>query len=176
MRILTTTVLILTANLSACGESHNSTLGLMNWFGDNRTSKTASEQTEAKNPLLAETKRGLFKMKPNRDAVYLGTKIDQVTDLVIESVPGGAVIRATGLASEQGVFQVQLTPTTDDETPVNGVLTYRLEGIHPPTARNVGSNHTRTVVAARALTDQELSDVRRIRIEAARNAQTSLRH
>ena len=116
----------------------------MNWFDNNRTSKNTSEQTEAKNPLLAETKRGLFKMKPNRDAVYLGTKIDQVTDLVIESVPGGAVIRATGLASEPGVCQVQITPTTDDQPPVHGVLTYRQEAIHPQTPRNAASTLPRT--------------------------------
>lgn len=173
MRILTTAVLISAVSLSACGAIGETDVNPINWFGKGRVSKAVSEQSEPTNPLIAEAKGGLFKMKRDRGAIYLGTPIDQVTNLVIERVPGGAIIRATGLTAVQGVFQVQLTPTTEDEKPVNGVLTYRLEGIRPPSARAVGSMLTRTVVAARALTDQELSDVRTIRVEATRNAQTS---
>ena len=175
MRFLTTAVLISAVSLSACGAIGESAVNPINWFGKGRASKAVSEQAQPTNLLIAEAKSGLFKMKRDRDAIYLGTPIDQVTNLIIERVPGGAIIRATGLTAVQGVFQVQLTPATEDETPVNGVLTYRLEGIRPPSARAVGSTHTRTVVAARALTDQELSDVRTIRVEAARNAQTSRR-
>jgi hypothetical protein len=115
---------------------------------------------------------GRFQRK-DREVVYLGKPIDQVTNLVIERVPGGAVIRATGLTTVQGVSLVQLTPSTEDGTPINGVLTYRLEGVRPVFNESVGSTHTRTVVAARALTDQELAGVRSIRVKGAHNAQTS---
>jgi hypothetical protein len=96
-----------------------------------------------------------------------------VTNLVIERIPGGAVIRATGLTAVQGLSLVQLTPSTEDETPINGVLNYRLEGVRPVINESVGSTYTRTVVAARALTDQELAGVRSIRVKGAHNAQTS---
>ena len=124
--------------------------------------------------MIQESSQGLFQSKDS-EVVYLGKPIDQVTNLVIERVPGGAVIRATGLTAVQGVSLVQLTPSTEDGTPINGVLTYRLEGVRPVFNESVGSTHTRTVVAARALTDQELAGVRSIRVEGARNAQTSRR-
>jgi len=124
--------------------------------------------------LIQESSQGLFQSKDS-EVVYLGKPIDQVTNLVIERVPGGAVIRASGLTAVQGVYLVQLTPTTEDETPINGVPAYRLEGVRPEFNEGVGSTHTRTVAAARALTDQELAGVRSVRVEGARNAQTSLR-
>ena len=98
-----------------------------------------------------------------------------MTNLVIERVPGAVVIRASGLTAVQGVYLVQLTPTTKDETPINGVLAYRLEGVRPEINKGVGSTHLRTVAAALALTDQKLAGVRSIRVEGARNAQASLR-
>lgn len=124
--------------------------------------------------MIQESSRGLFQSKDS-EVVYLGKLIDQVTNLVIERALGGAVIRASGLTAVQGVYLVQLTPTTEDETLINGVLAYRLEGVRPEFNEGVGSTHMRTVVAALALTDQKLAGVRSIRVEGARNAQTSLR-
>ena len=102
--------------------------------------------------MIQESSRGLFQSKDS-EVVHLKKPIDQVTNLVIEHVPDGAVIRASGLTAVQGVYLVQLTPTTEDETPINGVLAYRLEGVRPECNEGVGSTHTRTVAAARALTD-----------------------
>ena len=121
MRILTTTVLISALALGACGTIRDSVVNPANWFGKGRSSNSAAEQSSNTNPLIQESKRGLFQSK-DREVVYLGKPIDQVTNLVIERVPGGAVIRATGLTAVQGVYLVQLTPATEDETPVNGVL------------------------------------------------------
>ena len=176
MRLLTTSVLISALALSACGTIRDSAINPANWFGKGRTSQALIEQKASTNPLLpANKKTGLFAQQRARNAIYQGSPIDQVIDLVIERVPGGAVIRATGLTAVQGVYAVQLTPATDDNTPVDGVLTYRFEGIRRSTPQAVGSKHTRTVVAARALTDQELQGVRTIRVQAARNVQTSRR-
>jgi hypothetical protein len=134
----------------------------------------APEQSLNINPFIQESSRGLFQSKDS-EVVYLGKLIDQVTNLVIERAPGGAVIRASGLTAVQGVYLVQLTPTTEDETPINGVLAYRLEGVRPEFNEGVDSTHMRTVAAALALTDQKLAGERSIRVEGARNAQTSLR-
>ena len=175
MRILTTSVLISVLAVTACGTLRDSAVNPSNWFGKGRTSQAPVEQTASTNPLLpsGKPKTGIFGKKRALDAIYQGQPIDQVTNLVIEKVPGGAVIRATGLTAAQGVYAVQLTPTTKNNTPVDGVLTYRFEGIRPASPQNVGSTHTRTVVAARALTDQQLQGVRTIRVQAARNVQTS---
>lgn len=177
MRILTTSVLISVLAVSACGTIRDSAVNPANWFGKGRTSQAPIEQTASTNPLIpgGKQKTGIFAKKRARDAIYLGQPIDQVTNLVIERVPGGAVVRATGLTAVQGVYAIQLTQVTKDNTPVDGVLTYRFEGIRPATPQGTGSKHTRTVVAARALTNQELQGVRTIRVQAARNVQTSRR-
>ena len=120
-------------------------------------------------------RRGIFASLRERDAEYKGTPFDQVTDLRIERIPGGAIIRATGLAARQGIYEVRLTPATEDETPVDGVLTYRLEGMRPGYATPVGTKPTREVVAARKVTDQTLQGVRSIRVEGVSNAQVSRR-
>jgi hypothetical protein len=175
MRILTTTVLISALTLTACGTIRDSRVNPANWFGNGRAAPVSVEQKVSTNPLLPAEREGIFAQKRARDAIYLGQPIDQITNLVIERVPGGAIIRATGITAVQGVYSVQLTPVSDDEIPVDGVLSYRLEGIRPARNQGVGSTHTRTVVAARALTRQQLVGVRTIRVQAARNAQASRR-
>ena len=134
MRILTTTVLISALALGACGTIRDSVVNPVNWFGKGRSSNSAAEQSSDTNPLIQESRRGLFQSKDS-EVVYLGKPIDQVTNLVIERVPGGAVIRATGLTAVQGVYLVQLTPTTEDETPINGVLALSLGRCAPRVQR-----------------------------------------
>jgi hypothetical protein len=177
MRIFTTSVLISVLAVSACGTLRDSAVNPSNWFGKSRTSQTPIEQPANTNPLIlgGKQKTGIFAKKRARDAIYQGQPIDQVTNLIIEQVPGGAVIRATGVTAVQGVYAIQLTPATEDNTPVDGVLTYRFEGIRPARPQGTGSTHTRTVVAALALTDQQLQGVNTIRVQAARNVQTSRR-
>lgn len=176
MHILTTSVLISALALTACGTIRDSRVNPLNWFGKGQTTAAPLEQKASTNPLLQNTKkRGIFAKAREKNALYRGQPIDQVTNLVIERVPGGAVIRATGLTAAQGVYDLQLTPANKDNTPVNGVLTYRLEGIRPAKPQPVGSTHTRTVVVAQALTDQELQGVVTIHVQAARNVQTSSR-
>ncbi|WP_386260101.1 hypothetical protein [Sulfitobacter aestuariivivens] len=95
--------------------------------------------------------------------------------MTVERIPGGAIVRATGLAARQGIYAVQLTPANDDEEPVNGVLTYRLEGVRPQQPTAVGAVPTREVIAARRLTDQQLRAVSQIRVEGQLNAQVARR-
>ena len=70
---------------------------------------------------------------------------------------------------------MQLTPENEAEEPVDGVLTYRLEGIRPGRNTAVGTVPTREVIAARRLTEQQLRGVRSIRVEGAQNALVSRR-
>lgn len=175
MRILLPTVLVSTLALSGCGSFGDSRLNPGNWFGAPAAETTATTASgTAANPLIPQ-RRGLFAGLRARQATYEGRPFEQVTDLTIEPVPGGAIIRATGLAARQGIYAVQLTPENPDEIAVDGVLTYRLEGLRPDANTPVGPIPTREVVAARAVTDQLLRGVHTIRVEGAQNAQIARR-
>ena len=67
------------------------------------------------------------------------------------------------------------SPVVEDETPVDGVLSYRLEGIEPDANTAVGASATREVTVARKVTDQDLRGVSTIRVEGVRNARVARR-
>ncbi|MCX7559617.1 hypothetical protein OS190_08545 [Sulfitobacter sp. F26204] len=158
--------------LGACASIRESRVNPLNWFGQSRSEPVAT--VENTNPLIP-TRSGLFAKRRSSEEVYEGRPFEQVTNLTIERVPGGAIVRATGLAARQGIYAVQLTPANEEEKPVDGVLTYRLEGIRPKQQTPIGSKPTREVIAARPLTDQQLAGVRRIRVEGQLNAQVARR-
>lgn len=164
MRVTLSALLISSMFVASCG---GSSLNPLSWFGRSTSVPIAQETV---NPLIPQS-GGLFKRrtKAERNA-YVGTPFEQITNLKVERVPGGAIIRATGLAARQGIYAVRLTPANEDETPVDGVLTYRLEGVRPSKSTPAGATATREVTAARKLTDQELLGVRTIRIEGTQNA------
>lgn len=172
MRKTLTILLVSTLTLTACGVVRDSRVNPFNWFGKAR-SETVDTETNT-NPLIPKG-GGLFSRARATDAVYLGRPFEQITHMTVERIPGGAIIRATGLAARQGIYAVQLTPANEAEEPVDGVLTYRLEGIRPSRATPVGTKPTREVTAARQITDQQLRGVRRIRIEGQNNALVSRR-
>ncbi|WP_299145584.1 hypothetical protein [uncultured Tateyamaria sp.] len=176
MRLLTTSLLVATMTVTACGAVRDSRINPFNWFGSSRSEPIERAPVKEDNPLIPEERRGLFTSVRRETEVYLGTPLDQVSGLVIERVPGGAIVRATAIASVDGVYNVQLTPADDDGEPdENGTLTYRFEGVKPANAGRRNSQTQRTYNAAVRLTDQELSRVRSIRVEGVRNAQTVAR-
>lgn len=174
MRISLTILLAASVSLGACGVVRNSALNPTNWF-DRSTSEAIKVVDEEPVNLLIPQKSGLFAKKSSEEANYDGKPFDEIVDLTIERIAGGAIIRATGRADRQGIYSVRLTPVVEDETPVNGVLTYRLEGVKPDANTAVGASATREVTAARKLTDQDLRGVRTIRVEGVRNAQVARR-
>jgi hypothetical protein len=126
---------------------------------------------ENTNPLIPERSDSIFSRR-DQVVVYPGTPIETVSAVLVERVPGGAIIRAEGVAGVQGVYDVRLTPATEDEVAEDGVLTYRLEGIRPAGTAAVGPPNTREVIAARRVTDRSLEGVRSIRVEGLQNAQS----
>ncbi|MGH1355396.1 MAG: hypothetical protein ACRBBS_09995 [Thalassovita sp.] len=163
--LLTLTVAALV--LSGCG---NSRLNPFNWFGRGQPVPVATgAQT---NPLIPLGRNG----RPvKEEAPYLGSLIAQVTEVRVERVPGGAVVRATGIGHFQQSFDVQLTSPTDGQA-VNGTLTYQFRAYVPPAGDRVaGPASSRQITAAAYLTENELAGVRKIRIEAAGNALESRR-
>lgn len=159
--------------IGACATVRESRVNPFNWFGSS-TSEPVTEQQNT-NPLIPKSSGGLFARRRADEANYQGRPFEQVTNLTIERVPGGAIVRATGLAARQGIYKVQLTPENEDELPVDGVLTYRLEGIRPRAQTPIGTKPTREVIAARPLTDQQLAGVRSIRVEGQLNARVARR-
>ncbi|TMM54717.1 hypothetical protein [Sulfitobacter sabulilitoris] len=174
MRKTLTALMLSTLVVSGCGAIRDSRANPFNWFGRGEPTATAPVNATAANPLIPQ-RSGLFASARNRAAIYTGQPIDTVTDLTIERIPGGAIIRATGVPARQGVSSVRLTPATAEDVPVNGVLTYRLDAVPAPGPQPVGSVASRQVVVARKVTDQDLRGVRSIRVEAARNALESRR-
>lgn len=167
-------LLAATLAVGACASVRESRVNPFNWFGQSRSESIEATDTGPVNPLIPQ-REGLFSRNRAEQATYVGRPFEQVTNLTIERVPGGAIIRATGLAARQGLYDVQLTPENVDEEPVDGVLTYRLEGVRPVAQTPIGTKPTREVIAARNLTDQQLRGVRRIRVEGQLNAQVSRR-
>ncbi|MEO0401272.1 MAG: hypothetical protein AAF214_02750 [Pseudomonadota bacterium] len=177
MRLLTTSLLVATMTLTACGAVRDSRINPFNWFGQSRSESVQRTPRAEVNPLIPEEREGLFASIRNQgEEEYFGTPIDQVSGLVIERVPGGAIVRATAIADVDGVYDVQLTPPNDESVPdENGVLTYRFEGVHPEARSRNTTQRQRTLVAAQRLTDNQLADIRTIRVEGRRNAQSTRR-
>ena len=174
MRIPLSVLLVASLTLGACGAVRDSAFNPANWFGRSTSEAVTDSEGKPVNPLIPSS-NGLFAGLRAEEADYAGKPFDQITDLAVERVPGGAIIRATGLADRQGIYSVRLTPLTEDESPVNGVLTYRLEGVRPDANTPVGAPATREVTAARKVTDQILVGVRTIRVEGVRNARVARR-
>lgn len=176
MRTALPAILIAIVTVSACTTVRESRLNPANWFG-NSTEVVVADTTEPDevNPLIPQ-RAGFLEQLRRREEVYLGEPIDEVRQIVVERVPGGAIIRATGVSSYQGIYSVSLRPEFEGEDiAVDGVLTYRLDGRRPENFVTGGPERLRTVTAARAVTDQQLRGVRIIRVEGARNAQESRR-
>jgi hypothetical protein len=174
MRIPLSVLLVASLGLGACGIIRDSALNPTNWFGRSTSETLATQDATPVNPLIPQT-NGLFARRGVEEAIYTGQPFDEIVDLTVERVSGGAIIRATGLAARQGIYSVQLTPADAEGLPVNGVLTFRLEGVEPDHRTAVGGPATREVTAARRITDQELRGVSTIRVEGLRNARVTQR-
>lgn len=167
------TLLISGVALGGCGVVRDSALNPANWFGRSQQAPVETT-TEAANPLIPRGNT-LFRRASADKVDYQGVLFEEVIELKVERVPGGAIVRATGRAARQGRYEVRLTPVVEDETPVNGVLTYRFEGVIPAVLTDIGTPPTREVTAARRVTDQTLRGVNTIRVEAERNARVARR-
>ncbi|MEM6375006.1 MAG: hypothetical protein AAF686_02125, partial [Pseudomonadota bacterium] len=192
MRVRICCLLIATLTLSACGGWRDSNVNPRNWFGGGGGSvpNTQTQLTpltpsdrQTGNPLIddddsAQIVRanttpvarsgGLFRR--TRQAVYAGTLVDQISDIGVESLPTGRILRVTGAPLREGAFDVRLIEVNPDG-PVNGVLEYTLNALQPADFGR-GTETTRRVEAAAFISNADLEGVRQIRVRAQRNAQT----
>ncbi|MHA7877186.1 hypothetical protein [Roseivivax sp.] len=145
--------------LSACGTRLNP----FNWFGPARS--VPVEAGSETNPLIPARRASVFRTE--REEVYLGQPIAELSDLTIERRPGGAIVRASGIARVPGRYEAQLTPIEAEST--GGRLVYALEVRLYRSSAGTGPKARRVTVAT-FLTDQELSEVAEIEVRSASNA------
>ncbi|MDJ0628839.1 MAG: hypothetical protein QNJ44_11315 [Rhodobacter sp.] len=139
--------LVLVATVAGCSRVAESRFNPFNWFG-------RSEQATA------------VTTNPNADPRPL---IGQVIALRVEQVPGGAIVRATGLPNRQGYFDGALVPL-NRELPQDGVLSYQFRISAPFQPTRVGTPQSREVLVGRFVSEQTLQGVRQIRVSGAANA------
>ena len=137
--------------LSACGGFRESRYNPLNWFG--------ASQPRAAAPAAAE--------RP----VDPRPLVDQVIAMAIEPMPGGAILRATGLPPTQGYWMAELVHHRGGaEDPVaGGVLIFDFRvAPPPPDAALAGQPASREIEAAIFLSDNDLAGIRTIVVRGAR--------
>lgn len=141
--------------LASCGISETR-LNPFNWFGgsEDATSAQPLEVVELRDPrpLVAE-----------------------ITQLVIERTPGGAIVRVTGLPATQGWHNADLVSANPDGQPFNGVLSYSLRAEPPQTQTRVSTRQSRELTVAVFISDIALSGVRVIQVTGAQNSRIARR-
>jgi hypothetical protein len=137
--------------LAACGSSLNP----MNWFGG------STEELVASTP----------EAQAARDPRPL---VDQVTELGVDRVPGGAIVHATGLPSRQGFWNAALVAQSGGPDK-SGVLIYQFRIFPPLTTTLQGTPPSREVTAALFLSGQDLEGVRTIVVRGASNQRSARR-
>jgi hypothetical protein len=135
--------------LAGCARVSESRLNPLNWFGRGHKVETVVVE-----PSASIDPRNL---------------VAQVATLRVEQVPGGAIVRATGVAERQGYFDAQLLPV-GGEVAVKGVLTYYFKVSPPITQTRVGTARSREIVVGRFVSNQTLQGVKQIRVNARTNA------
>ncbi|PJE25704.1 hypothetical protein SAMN06297129_2515 [Pseudooceanicola antarcticus] len=166
MRKFLPVLLIAALGVSGCGYVRDSRLNPFNWFGSAESRElSAAEAAAQDNPLIP--KRSAFANKPDAD---LRDRIAGLEGLVVERIPGGAIVRVTGISSSVRSFDVGLRELPG--TP--GVARYEMV-TYLPEFPATGPVQTRRYTAAVRLSDTELAQVRTIEVLSASNALTSRR-
>ncbi|MCG6903970.1 MAG: hypothetical protein LJE68_14945 [Rhodobacter sp.] len=140
--------LMVVGTLANCSRVAESRLNPFNWFG-------RSERTQV-----------VVASNPNADPRKL---VAQIITLRVEKVPGGAIVRATGLPTRQGYYDGELLPVVAENAP-EGVLSYEFRISPPLEQTRVSTQQSREVVVALFVSEQSLAGVRQIRVSAASNA------
>ncbi|WP_296763569.1 hypothetical protein [Sediminimonas sp.] len=155
MRRPITLFVVAALTLSACGTVRESRLNPFNWFGQSRSESV--ERVQETNPLIPQRAA----RKQRRDAPVPGPLIARVTDMTVDRVPGGAVIKAEGLAASAGAFDVVLVARDNADA---AKLSYEMRARLPARAPRGGPETGRRVVAAASVTDQKLQGIRTIEV------------
>ncbi|MCP5087677.1 MAG: hypothetical protein GY952_12855 [Rhodobacteraceae bacterium] len=122
---------------------------------------------------------GSFGLFPNRQNKNLtpaqkvasdhGNFVPVVSDVRVEPVKAGAIIRVTAKASRQGYYDVVLLAPGGLEPDENGVITLELRAKQPEHWTPTSTERSRKIVVGRFISIQKLRRTRAINVIAAQN-------
>ena len=168
MRKPATLMILATVALTGCAAVNESRFNPFNWFGSSQPDPDAVNPAGATvNPLIPPRRASIF--RDNQEEAYEGIPIADVTELLVERRPGGAIVRATGQANRVGPFDVRLTRSEQDSDETTLVLDLR--ALQSPGPRNTGPR-ARQVTVAVAFSDQDLRGIRTITVRGANSARS----
>lgn len=153
MKLPLMAALTLTLAVSACGGIRESRLNPLNWFG--------RSQAVAPAALMSSV-----------DQADPRPLVEQVVSLSVEPMPGGAIVRATGLPPTQGYWRGELVARDIDE---QGRLIYDFRIVPPPTPTRVSTPFSREVTVADFLSNQKLEEITQISVQGQINARSAAR-
>ena len=152
--------LVAATALGGCGRLGDSPLNPANWFGGSTAERT-----------LPADQGG-----PTADGRRL---VDQVAQLQVDRMPGGAIVTAVGLPPTQGWWEADLVPVTaavdGDPLAEAGAIELEFRIAPPPGPRRQGAPPSREVTAALFISDRRIAGVDRITVRGLRNQRTTRR-
>jgi hypothetical protein len=158
-RIFLCSAVLLT--LSGCARIADSRLKPFNWFGQSQDAPV-TETGEIRPLVPAGRTVNIVDARP---------MLQSVTALSVDRSPTGAIVRATGVAPTQGFFNAELV-----NAGISGaVLTLEFRAQAPLGFEAEGSAASRQINTAFAIDAEDLSTIRRVRVQAATNARTAAR-
>ncbi len=161
-------LILATVALTGCAAINESRFNPLNWFGRSQPDPAAMDVANAEvNPLIPRRRVSFF--MNNQPEAFAGRPIAEITELLVERRPGGAIIRATGQASRVGPFDVRLI--ADEAASVDGTLVFDLKALQQAGPRSTNPL-ARQVTVGRWITDQDLRGIRAITVRGANNART----
>ncbi len=137
--------------LASCGAMKDSKLNPLNWF----------KRSEA---------RGMVDV--TADAADPRPLVETVLDLVVEPIPGGAIVRARGLPPTQGWWDAELVLKPSEDP---GQLVYEFRIMQPPEAHDVNVPRSRELDVAIYVSDVKLEFVNEVIVQGATNARSAHR-
>lgn len=98
--------------------------------------------------------------------------VDDVISMQVESYPGGAIVRATGLPPSQGWWDAELVAQPIDD---KGVLVLEFHVFPPLDGADVVNQQSREITVAYNLSNIKLEGISQIVVQGAKNARSSRR-
>ncbi|MCF6443167.1 hypothetical protein [Nereida sp. MMG025] len=144
-------ILAIGLGVSACGRLAESRVNPVNWFD--------RERPERVQPLVEDIS---VEIDPR-------PLVQDVSQLTIERVAGGAIVRATGVPQSQAFYEAELVEVESDDPTT---LTYEFRVIPPRAGAPVGSQASREIIVGQFATDQQLQNVRIIRVLGSNTARS----
>tara|TARA_B100000780_G_scaffold172763_1_gene120987 strand:+ start:216 stop:749 length:534 start_codon:yes stop_codon:yes gene_type:complete len=150
--------------LAGCAETPVTKASPKGWL--DALTKTA-EVGETADALIPRKQLKIFRLKaPAKDLA--DQPIDRIVQLVVDPVPGGVLITATGETAKTGSYNGQLTTL---DSAVSSILEYQFDVFQPPGA-TPGTGKLRRITIAKFLTEQNIVNISLIRVHGTNNVMT----